>query len=256
MGADVQRRARARWDGLHLRRGPGRQFLSDYLQQPAIHDPGFFAYSNTNFTILGVLFEIWSGAAPGSHVSLVKQSILAPLGIDTDAEITDQPRPAVEALSYSGSTDTRPGQVWPQMDCIAPGGWLGTAFGVLKFLMGLRTDTVLQPATSEMMFNPLLGWYRGTSPHGPHFHHNGGLHNEENPAQILATGAIHFPPGFDAVLFVNSRANAIRRRWPPRIELEGRSPSEKIQRAGGRAATNPGRAGPRMFHLSMAPRTE
>lgn len=185
------------------------QFLAGYLLKAAVKAPGFYAYSNTNFTILGVLYEIWSGAQPGSYVSLLKQNVLAPLGVDPETEITDAPKPNVEGVSYSGSDDTRPGQVWTKIGCMAPGGWLGTAFGVLKFLMGLRTEAVLQAATSEMMFTQLLGWYRGSSRFGPYYHHNGGLLTGANPKQVLATGAIHFSDGYDAVLFVNSPANVI-----------------------------------------------
>lgn len=157
-----------------------------------------------------MLYEILSGAAPGSYVQMVKDNVLTPMGIDTTREVTDLLDRDHEAATYSGSDDTLPGWIWAQMQCMGPGGWLGTANGILKFLIGLRGSSVLQPQTAEMMFSQQLGWYQGDSPFGPYYHHNGALHTGATPSQELHTGAVHFPSGYGAVLFVNSPAKPIQ----------------------------------------------
>lgn len=180
------------------------QFLAEYLTQDLVGTPGkTYNYSNTNFTLLQVLYEVLTDGAPGSYVSSVAMNVFAPMGI-TSAEITATPAPATEALFYADRDDTRPGQMWPAMQAVGPGGWLGTASGVLTFLTGIRANAVLDPATTELMFTQELGWYRAMTPFGPYYHHNGGLFTGAKPAQETHTGAIHFPAGYDAVLLVNA----------------------------------------------------
>jgi hypothetical protein len=95
------------------------------------------------------------------------------------------------------------------MQWMGPGGWRGTANGVLKFLVGLRGGSLLEPELVDTMFTQQLGWYRAQSRYGPYYHHNGGLFSGAQPAQEVHTGAIHFPFGYDAVLFINSPGKPI-----------------------------------------------
>ena len=123
------------------------------------------------------------------------------MGIE-EGEITAVPAPVTEALCYRGAHDTRPGYAWPAMQCIGPGGWLATARGLLKFLVGVRGHAVLDEVTTRLMLRGKLGWYEGRTRFGPYYHHNGGLFT--GAGQQLHTGAVHFPAGYDAVLLINS----------------------------------------------------
>jgi len=179
-------------------------FLADYLCMDLVAPPGGrHVYSNTNFTILQVLYEVLCDAAPGTYADLAHRNVLDPLGVDRDA-LTVEPRPATEALHYADRTDTRPGQLWPRIACAGAGGWLGTANGLLAFLRGLRTNALLSPATTEMMLTQRLGWYPAESASGTYYHHNGALFTGRTPRQEVYTGIVLFPSGYDAVLLVNS----------------------------------------------------
>jgi CubicO group peptidase (beta-lactamase class C family) len=182
------------------------EFVAEYLRQDVVAVPGStYRYSNTNFTILQVIYEILAGGPPGSYARLVQDTLLAPLGVDVAQDaITPTPSHDIEALDYSDVDDTRPGQYWRSIPCVGASGWLATARGLLQFLIGLRTFALLGPQTTEMMFAERLGWYPGTSEFGTYYHHNSGLFNGKTPRQELHTGVVHFPHGYDAVLLVNS----------------------------------------------------
>jgi CubicO group peptidase (beta-lactamase class C family) len=177
-------------------------FLRDYLQQPLVAGakPGVtYAYSNTNFTILQVVYEALSGMP---YVDGVIDRVFRPMGIAVDAgEMTTVPASTTEALAYRDRNDTDRGIVWQQIPCVGAGGWLAWPHGALQFLVGVRLKQVLSDANTDRMLKGELGWYRYPGKYGNYYHHNGGL---VGGAQWIKTGIVHFDKGYDAVLFVNS----------------------------------------------------
>lgn len=74
----------------------------------------------------------------------------------------------------------------------------------MKFVIGVRNNTVLKPDTTRTMFLQGLGFYTYDGIYGQYFHHDGGLENAATPTQGLVTGIIHLADGYDALLLVNS----------------------------------------------------
>jgi CubicO group peptidase (beta-lactamase class C family) len=192
------------------------QFLMQFLEQPLANKPGStYGYNNQNFTVIQVLYEILSGASAGAYTQLIKDNVLTPMGIDTTQELTDTRDPSNEALGYSGPTDTRPGRLEAPVPLMAAGGWLGTANGVLKFLLGLRANAVLDAPTTQMMYTQQLGWFADSSPYGSYYHKTGGEWDytdaaHTQPPQETHAGIAVLPDGYDAVLLVNSAAGTPR----------------------------------------------
>ena len=190
-------------------------FLNTYLQQGLVQDatPGVTSvYSNTNFTILQGLIDLAVPNLPPptneppytDYVNYVQRAVLAPMGIDT-SKFTAKPDPRPTAtLYYSGASDLARGNYWPPISFVAPGGWVAPAGELLKFLIGVRNNTVLSPQLTDRMFTESLGWYTRNGRYGQYYHHNGGLFNGANPRQGLSTGVVHFTNGYDAVLLTNS----------------------------------------------------
>jgi len=189
---------------------PVDQWLMTFLQEPLASAPGStYHYSNQNFTVIQVLTEILAGAPANSYAQWIKDTVFTPMGIDTTGEITDVRSPDNQVLYYSGPDDTRPGHLQAAVPLIAAGGWLGTANGVLKFLLGLRANTVLDAPTTQMMFTQQIGWFSDSSIFGSYFHKTGGGTNYTDQAHTLPSQQLHsavavLPGGFDAVLMANS----------------------------------------------------
>jgi hypothetical protein len=105
---------------------------------------------------------------------------------------------------YGGAADARPGMWWPTFNARAAGGWVGTANQLIKFLVGVRNNTVLSAADTAMMLNENLGWYTYDGVYGQYHHHNGGGDNGADPPQGLNVAIVQLADGYDAVLLVNS----------------------------------------------------
>lgn len=190
-------------------------FLNVYLQRGLAKGatPGVtYAYSNTNFTILQGLIDLAVSDLPPpqnelpytGYTDYVQRAVLAPMGIDIN-KFTANPDPRPTAtLYYSGADDPTAGHYWPPFSFIAPGGWVANAGELLKFLIGVRNNTVLSAQLTDRMFAESLGWYTWNGKYGQYYHHNGGLFDGANPRQGLSTGIVHFTNGYDAVLFTNS----------------------------------------------------
>lgn len=190
-------------------------FLNTYLQQ-GLEDgatPGVtYTYSNTNFTILQGLIDLAVPNLPpppneapyADYTDYVQRAVLAPMDIDV-GRFTARPDPRSSAtLYYSGMYDHTPGYYWPPFSFTAPGGWVAPASELIKFLIGVRNNTILSPQLTEHMFTQRLGWYAWNGTYGRYYHHNGGLFNGAHPRQGLSTGIVHFTNGYDAVLLTNS----------------------------------------------------
>lgn len=183
-------------------------FLQEYLKQGLVGTPGqTYAYSNTNFTILQAIIDVLTGhggVMPDYYETYVRDNVLVPMGIDPRVFNPNPDPPNVATLTYSNASDQRQGQYWGRLNCVAAGGWIASANELMKFLAGVRNQTVLSAETTAMMFNEYLGWYPYDGIYGRYFHHNGGLMNGATPQQGLATGIVHLADGYDALLLINS----------------------------------------------------
>lgn len=186
-------------------------FLSNYLQQPLVGTPGVTSvYSNTDFTLLQAIICLLvdpstqggDGIAP--YVTYVTDHVLKPMGIDPGIfnPIPD-PQP-VATLSYALS-DNGPGVYWDPINCVGCGGWVASAHELIKFLIGVRDDKVLDSSKTHEMFHQQLGWYLYDGVYGHYYDHNGWLHNGGSPDRGLNTGIIHLADGYDALLLVNAQ---------------------------------------------------
>jgi CubicO group peptidase (beta-lactamase class C family) len=173
-------------------------FLEAYLQQPVVSPPPAMpVYSNTNFTILQVVYEQRTGQG---LVAGVTNNVLTPMGIDSD-HFTVVPERPDTALSYAGAEDTRPGYFWPQIQCVGPGGWLATTDQLSRYLIGIVNGSVLDQQMLATMLTGSLGWYSWYGNYGTYYHHNGGLRSGE---EYVNTGVVLFTNGYQAALLVNS----------------------------------------------------
>ncbi len=175
-------------------------FLKAYLAKGLVGTPGQTpAYSNTNATILqGVINEL-SGQ---DYVSYVTQNVLIPMGIDPHC-FNAQPDPHDAAtLCYKGQNDKQTGLYFGPIQFVAPGGWVASANELIKFLIGLRNNSVLSEETTNLMISGGFGCWPYDGIYGRYHHHNGGLGGGNG--QQLNTGIVRFTDGYDALLLVNS----------------------------------------------------
>jgi CubicO group peptidase (beta-lactamase class C family) len=186
-------------------------FLSTYLQQGLVGTPGVTsAYSNTDFTILqGVIALLvdpvnqgGDGIAP--YVEYVTDHLLKPMVIDP-LVFNPNPDPASEAAESYALSDNGPGVYWSPIQCVGCGGWVATAGELIKFLIGVRDDRVIDHHITERMFHEQLGCYEYDGIYGKYYDHNGWLHNGGTPDLGLNTGVIHFADGYDALLLANAQ---------------------------------------------------
>jgi CubicO group peptidase (beta-lactamase class C family) len=186
-------------------------FFANYLQQPLSGTPGVTEiYSNTNFTLMqGIISLLVSPSNQGGdgfqpYVQYVTDHVLKPMNIHS-AVVNPVPDPVATAtLSYAYS-DPGPGVYWSEINCVGAGGWVSSARELMKFLIGVRKDKVLNQKWSHTMFMQQLGWYEYNGVDGNYFDHNGWLHDGGNPDRGLNTGIVRFSEGYDALLLVNTQ---------------------------------------------------
>jgi CubicO group peptidase (beta-lactamase class C family) len=186
-------------------------FLSTYLQQGLVGTPGVTsAYSNTDFTICQAIIALLvdpvhqggDGIAP--YVGYVTDHVLKPMVIDPLIFNPNPDPPATAALSYALS-DNGPGVYWDPIQCVGCGGWVATAGELIKFLIGVRDDRVIDRRITERMFHEQLGCYVYDGIYGKYYDHNGWLEDGGTPNRGLNTGVIHLSDGYDALLLVNAQ---------------------------------------------------
>ena len=207
-------------------------FLNFYLSQPLTGTPGVtYYYDNSNFTILQGVIEEVSGM---DYVTYVTQNLLAPAGIDP-AIFNATPDPQnIATLQYSGPQDTRPGNYWPPLAFVAPGGWISSARELIKLMIALRGASILPASTVTEMFNDLIGWDGSTVGNfGTYYYKNGRLTNGLNPPQQLNTCIMRLGEGYDIALMANSEGpldvttqvvNAFEARGVPLSAEPGNAP--------------------------------
>lgn len=176
-------------------------FLEGYLESAAVLPRQGYVYSNTNFTILQeVIAQVAGAQGQGGYLEWVQADVLEKVGVDVAVFSPVPDDPATATLSYDPSNPTTPGRFWPEMQCVGPGGWIGSASSVATFLAGVSSGFVMSKALSGFMMQQLFGWYHAGTSNGLAYHHNGGL---TEGGSGLSTGVVHFPEGCDAVLLSN-----------------------------------------------------
>lgn len=158
-------------------------------------------YSNGNYCLARVIIEQVAGR---DYVDYVQSEILAPMGISPNS-MSCTPS-SVSALYYTSDTQ-QPGTAWDVDDrghCSAYG-WRGSARDLAKFLIGVRSNTVLSEATKTLAFSLGLGFIRANTNEGPAYWHNGafGWNGGNSSSAIVA-----LPGGVDAVVLINSNIGA------------------------------------------------
>jgi CubicO group peptidase (beta-lactamase class C family) len=186
-------------------------FLSGYLQQPLAGTPGVTSlYSNTNFTILQAIISLLvdpenkGGDGVQPYVRYVTDHVLIPMGIEPSI-FNPIPDPRASAtLSYAYS-DIGSGQYWTTFNCVGAGGWIASPRELIKLLIGIRKDRVLNKSWTQKMLSEQLGWYEYDGVDGKYYDHNGWLLNGAAPNRGLNTGIIRLAEGYDALLVVNTQ---------------------------------------------------
>jgi CubicO group peptidase (beta-lactamase class C family) len=179
------------------------QFVENYLASEAILPSQRYVYSNTNFTILQEVIAAVAGEMDqGGYLNWVQSAVLARLGIDLDVFSPFPDDQATATLSYDPAATQGPGTYWPQMQCVGPGGWIGTATSVATYLAGVSSGAIMPQPLSAFMMGELFGWYHAGTGAGLAYHHNGGLTTSSGSG--LSTGVVHFPDHCDAVLLTNT----------------------------------------------------
>lgn len=134
-------------------------FLARYLKKPIQEgcSPGEkYDYSNVNYTVLQAV--VIAVSTEGDYTQYVHRHVFAKMRI-SPSELTSRPDERNQAtLCYRDLADSSAGLYWPEVQFIAPGGWIGSAHALLSFLKGVRARTVLKPDTTELMFDQGYGW--------------------------------------------------------------------------------------------------
>jgi D-alanyl-D-alanine carboxypeptidase len=110
-----------------------------------------FAYSNRNYTLLGILIEKTSGKPYGEFVA---ERIFQPLEM-TASRVTDL-RAVIKnrASGYLWENDSLRLCEWPPFNLTASGGIISTVADLLKFDAALYTEKLLRKSTLEQMWTP------------------------------------------------------------------------------------------------------
>jgi len=186
------------------------------LEQPLEHKPGTNrAYDNNNYYIARLVLE---QIGKVQYTAYVKEHVLRPMGI-TGMETHFEARQPTCGYGKAGSQ--RPGfpYNWDCAKFAGPDGWYASIRDLSRFLVGLRDQKVLSPATTKMMYKDLLGWdisYPGWEKNGGWSWDEGNKPNSR--AGTLRSSLYHFPDDVDAVMFVNSAAGddpeaILRQAW-------------------------------------------
>ena len=190
--------------------------LEKLLTQPLAYKPGtHYAYDNNNFYIARLVLEQIGHV---HYTAYVKEHVLQPMGI-TRMETHFQAQQPTCGYGKLGST--RPGFPfdWNCDATAGAAGWYASIADLGRFLIGLRDHKVLSPATTDMMYEDLLGWDISR----PGWEKNGGWFWDEGSrpgsrAGALRSSIFHFPDDVDAVMFINSDTgnvpeNVLGRAW-------------------------------------------
>jgi len=177
-------------------------YLNGYLAMPLVGTPGVtYSYNNENFTCLQGVIDQVTGV---DYVTWVTQNVLIPAGIDTSV-LNPVPDPqATATLSYAGPNDPNAGDYWPQIDFVAPAGWISPSQELLKILLALRNTSVLPTSSISEMLNDQIGCFIYSGSFGNNYGKNGDIY--DGAGQSANTGIMRFLEGYDIAIVANSSA--------------------------------------------------
>ncbi len=164
--------------------------LEKLLEQPLEHKPGTNrAYDNNNYYVARLVLE---QIGKVEYTAYVQEHVLRPMGI-TGMETHFEARQPTCGYGKPGSQ--RPGfpYNWDCAKFAGPDGWYASIRDLSRFLVGLRDQKVLCPATTKMMYKDLLGWdisYPGWEKNGGWSWDEG---NKPNSRGNLTQLAVSFP---------------------------------------------------------------
>lgn len=134
------------------------QEIRNALAAPLLFPPGRGrSYSNTGYSLLGAIIEQVSGK---SYDVYVRDEILEPIGLKQTGFLLPKFDPKLMAHGYSDGKDrgtmlSKPhagdGPYW---NLRANGGMLSTVSDMYNFYRALAGETLLKPATRDLMFPP------------------------------------------------------------------------------------------------------
>jgi CubicO group peptidase (beta-lactamase class C family) len=176
--------------------------IEKLLKQPLAFKPGaHYEYDNNNYYLARLVLEQIGRV---KYTPYVKEHVLKRMGI-TGMEThfqTDQP-----TCGYGKLGSTRPGYPfdWNCETTAGAAGWYASITDLGRFLIGLRDHRVLSTATTNMMYEDLLGWDSsdpGWEKAGDLYWTRGILTGPRIAA--FHSSIFHFPDDVDAVMFINS----------------------------------------------------
>lgn len=131
-----------------------RRMIFDAVAEGRDFEPGeAWAYSNTNYFVLGWLIEAVSGM---SYADYVRQSVFAPAGLPfarPDATATDIPARA-QGYTLDGDDLAKADRMDDEMSRAADGGVLFSALDWAPWCQALAGSTLLNPETMALAFQP------------------------------------------------------------------------------------------------------
>lgn len=158
------------YDETHL---TAEGILRGMKKHPLDFDPGSgYAYSNTNFILLGKIIEAVSGK---TFAEFLRAHIFDPLGMNSTGR---DDKNAPNAVGYS---EGAPDDVYDITNALGDGDLWVTTGDLYKFDRALRNDVFLARGWRERMFKPIddneygLGWEAQTWNDKRYVYHNGSV---------------------------------------------------------------------------------
>lgn len=131
-----------------------RRMIFDAVSEGRDFEPGeAWAYSNTNYFVLGWLIEAVSGM---TYADYVRERVFAPAGLPfarPDASATDIAARA-QGFTLNGATLSKADQMEDEMSRAADGGVLFSALDWAPWCRALATSTLMSPETTALAWQP------------------------------------------------------------------------------------------------------
>lgn len=136
---------------------PVDDLIGTFSSLPADFPPGNrFAYSNSNYVLLGKVIEVVSGQP---YAAFIQEHIFDPLHMAASGYGGNEIGPGQATGYASGPGGTRPGRFVDMSIPYAAGALVSTVEDLYVWDRALRGDGLLSPAGREMMFTPGQGGY-------------------------------------------------------------------------------------------------
>lgn len=178
--------------------------VASLIAADVLEPPGAYRYANTNFCLARAVLEAHTGA---DYVTWVNDNMFHPLGIYELSAKPDISRPTLYYRNDGGGIPEIDGFVWTTNYTAEAGayGWYASSTGLVRWLIGLRNHSLLEPAATEALFDENLGWLDRDTSRGNASWHNGGWVTGDGRG--LKTCVARLPDGYDAVILMNTTPN-------------------------------------------------